>query len=82
MSVSCLARSLGPGWGRNAPMIRTLGRLVDFGMARIDGKAFAIRRSFPRLAASQIARLPDHLVELHAEHLAAGHHPGRAEASG
>ena len=79
--MSCLARSLGPGWGRNAPMIRTLGRLVDFGMARIDGKAFAIRRSFPPLAARQLGRLPDHLVELHAAHLAAGTHQSRPRAS-
>ena len=83
VSVSCFASSLGlgRGSGRNAPVNRTLGRLVDFGIARLDGLAFAVRRSFPPLAARQIARLPDHLVELHAEHLAAGHHPGRAEAS-
>ena len=45
-------------------MIRTLGRLLDFGIARLDGLAFAVRRSFPPLAARQIARLPDHLVGL------------------
>ena len=56
VSVSCLASSLGlgSGLGRNARVNRTPGRLVDFGIARIDGKAFAVRRSFPPLAARQI----------------------------
>ena len=39
VSVSCLASSLGlgSGVGRNAPVNRTPGRLLDFGIARIDG---------------------------------------------
>ena len=71
VSVSCLASSLGLGsaLGRNAPVNRTLGRLVEFGIARIDGKAFAVRRLFPPLAARQITRIPDHLAELHASQL-------------
>ena len=84
VSVSCLASSLGlgSGLGRNAPVNRTLGRLVDFGIARIDGKAFAVRRSFPPLAARQITRITDHLAELHASQLeAAGTHPSRARAN-
>ena len=58
---------LGGGTGRNAPMIRTLARLVVFQMAQIDESrdALAVLRLVPPLAQRHLRRLPDHLVERH-----------------
>jgi len=56
---------LGSGTGRNAPVMRTLGRLVDFHIATV-GDTYAIRRSLPLLSAPQVARLPEHLAVAHA----------------
>jgi hypothetical protein len=68
LAMSPFARSLGlgAGTGRHAPVQRTLGRLVDFGMAGVGGDCFALRRMFPPLAARQIERLPGHLAREHA----------------
>ena len=65
LELSALARVLGLGeaTGRHAPIKRTVARLVDFGMARIGGGVFAMRRRFPPLAARHIGRLPEHLAE-------------------
>ncbi len=65
------ARSLGLGEaaGRHAPVNRTLARLIDFGMASLGGGTFALRRSFPPLAARHLSRLPAHLVDDHAAHV-------------
>jgi len=63
---------LGAGTGRHAPINRTMARLVDYGMARVGGGTFAVRRTFPPLAARQLDRLPAQLVEQHAVHVAAG----------
>jgi hypothetical protein len=73
LAMGPFARSLGlgAGTGRHAPVQRTLGRLVDFGMARVGGGCFALRRSFPPLAARHIERLPGHLARAHAAVLAA-----------
>ncbi len=73
LALGPFARSLGLGdaTGRHAPVNRTLARLVDFGMARLGGSTFALRRMFPPLAARHIERLPQHLAEQHAAHLAA-----------
>ena len=64
------ALGLGEGHGRHAPINRTLGRLVGFGMAGCGGSTFAVRRRFPPLAARQIERLPEHLALQHAAELA------------
>lgn len=58
---------LGGGTGRNAPMVRTLARLVVFQMAQIDESrdAVAVLRRVPPLALRHLRRLPDHLVERH-----------------
>src|SRR4051794_37722249 len=64
------ALGLGEGHGRHAPIHRTLGRLVGFGMAGCGGSTFAVRRRFPPLAARQIERLPEHLAEQHAAEVA------------
>jgi hypothetical protein len=62
-----LSRSLGLGGGvaRNSPVVRTLTRLVDFGMAATGGGVYAIRRRFPPLTARQIKRLPAYLANSH-----------------
>ena len=56
---------LGHGPGRNTPVVRTLCRLVTFGLATIQGDALAVRRSVPPLTRRHLRRLPIHLVERH-----------------
>lgn len=53
--------------GRNCPMRRTLARLVDFRMAELDKDrdVLAVRTTIPPLTASQLARLPEHLIPHH-----------------
>jgi hypothetical protein len=65
--LSEFARSLGLGAGtaRHAPVVRTLARLVDFGIARVDS-SYAMRTAFPPLTVRQVARLPEHLAAAHA----------------
>jgi hypothetical protein len=48
-----LVRSLGLGGGtaQHAPIVRTLVRLVDFGLASIGGSTYGIRTTFPPLPA-------------------------------
>ena len=67
ISMAALATSLGlgSGVGRHAPIVRTLTRLVDFGLANISD-TYAVRMMFPPLSARQIVRLPDHLAAAHA----------------
>ena len=62
-----LAGELGLGGGtlRNAPLIRTLTRLVVFDMAAIRGDVLAVRRALPPLARRHLSRLPGHLAERH-----------------
>ena len=68
-----LGRSLGLGGGvaNHSPVVRTLARLVDFGMAATGGNVYAIRRRFPPLAARHVERLPHYLVECHQRDLEA-----------
>ena len=58
---------LGGGTGRNAPLVRTLARLVVFQLAAIDESrdAVAVLRLVPPLARRHLQRLPDHLAERH-----------------
>jgi hypothetical protein len=56
---------LGAGTALNSPVVRTLGRLVIFGMAAISGDAYAVRLAFPPLARRHLQRLPEHLAEAH-----------------
>jgi hypothetical protein len=60
-----LSLGLGHGTGRNAPVVRTLHRLVGFGVARIAWDAYAVRATIPPLSASQLRRLPRYLAERH-----------------
>jgi len=56
---------LGHGTARNAPIVRTLARLVEFSMAATGGDAYAIRPCFPPLGARLIERLPQSLAASH-----------------
>lgn len=62
-----LAASIGLGHttSRNSPVIRTLQRLVLFGVARIEWDAYALARVVPPLAPRQMYRLPPYLAERH-----------------
>ena len=67
ISVGDLAASLGLGHGsgRHAPIIRTLERLVLFGIARVQWDTYAVRRTIAPLAPRQQNRLPGHLAVRH-----------------
>lgn len=54
-----LAVSLGLGesLGRNAPISRTLGRMVAFGAARRSGETLAVRRALPDVPERMSGRL-------------------------
>jgi hypothetical protein len=67
LSLVALAESLGlgTGIGRHSPIVRTMARLADFGLASITD-TYGMRHRFPPLSARQIARLPDHLAAAHA----------------
>ena len=56
---------LGHGSGRNAPVVRTLDRLVMFGLAQIAWDAYAWRRTVLPLSPRLLRRLPSYLVERH-----------------
>jgi hypothetical protein len=59
---------LGDGVGRSSPVVRSLARLVTFGLAEIRGDQLMVRRIVPPLALRHVQRLPGHLA---AEHQAA-----------
>ena len=62
------ARRLGLGdkQGRHSPFIRALTRLVQFGLAQVQGEGvLAVRRKVPPLNRRQIARLPESLQHEH-----------------
>jgi hypothetical protein len=60
-----LSLGLGHGTGRNAPVVRTLDRLVGFGVARIAWEAYAVRTAIPALSQRQVRRLPRSLAARH-----------------
>ena len=74
---------LGGGIGKNAPVVRTLRRLVLFHLAlQLDGSTLAVRRRVPPLNLRQLQRLSPHLQRTHAHLTDASPRPGRqAEAS-
>jgi hypothetical protein len=67
LALAPLARELGlgQGTGRNSPVVRSLARLVCFGLAEVRGGQLMVRRRVPPLAHRHIRRLPAHLVERH-----------------
>ncbi len=65
------ALGLGAGTGRNAPMCRTLRRLVAFDLARFtDADTYAVRRRIPPVSSSQLRRLSPDLARIHSALLA------------
>ncbi len=68
-----LARSLGlgSGPGPNAPVGRTIARLVQFDLVHEADKSFAVRRRLPPINRRHVRRLPVHLQRAHEEWLAA-----------
>jgi hypothetical protein len=67
LPLAPLARELGlgDGTGRSSPVVRSLARLICFGLAEIRGGQLMVRRKVPPLAQRHIRRLPDHLAEQH-----------------
>lgn len=60
------ALGLGDGLGRNAPILRSVNRMIQFGMALGTGEGeLAVRRHLPPLARRHVERLPPHLQEDH-----------------
>ena len=62
------ARRLGLGdkTGRHGPFVRALTRLVQFGLAQVQGDdVLAVRRKVPPLNRRQVARLPESLQKEH-----------------
>lgn len=59
VDITDLALSLGlsPHLGRNAPITRTLGRMVMFGAAIRSGDTIAVRRALPDVPERMAARL-------------------------
>lgn len=56
---------LGAGVGRNSPVVRTLARLVSFGLAAPLGDALAVRRMLAPLTCRQVRSLPEPLAIQH-----------------
>jgi hypothetical protein len=60
------AIGLGQGTSRTSPLIRSLARMVAFGLARVDtGDRLAVRRRWPPLTAARASRLPEWLARDH-----------------
>ena len=73
------AIGLGQGTGRNAPLIRSLARMVAFGLARVDpGDRLSVRRKWPPLTAARARRLPGWLAAEHDAALRAAADAARA----
>jgi hypothetical protein len=68
LDLADMARSLGLGakGGRHSPFVRTLGRCVDFGLAKVDSSnSLAVRRRLPPLNRRQVLHLPESLQRSH-----------------
>lgn len=60
------ALGLGPRDGANTPLLRSLSRLVQFGLACDDGQGtVAVRRNLPPVHRRHVRRLPAAVQELH-----------------
>jgi hypothetical protein len=70
-----LARSFGlaDSLGSNAPLARSLRRMVQFGCAKKVGEeTFVVRRALPHLSRGHLARLPQVVREAHEYFLGVG----------
>jgi hypothetical protein len=60
------ALGLGDGGGRHSPFLRTVNRMIQFGMALGTGDGeLAVRRRLPPLARRNVERLPPGLQDAH-----------------
>lgn len=59
---------IGTGTGRHTQINRTLGRLVDFRLARISGEVLEVHTSFPPVPCGLRRRLPPELLDALTEH--------------
>jgi hypothetical protein len=64
-----LSLGLGTGTGRQSPVVRSLDRLVSFGVARwlADGR-YALRKALAPLPEYRLARLAPSVRRFHAQH--------------
>lgn len=66
LDVHEAAKRLGVGsTGRHSPFVRSIGRLIHFGMARIDGGVLYVRVQVPALEPRHVARLGTRLKAQH-----------------
>lgn len=73
MDLRELSRSFGLGesLGKNAPLARSLRRMVQFGCARKVGEeTYVVRRALPYLSRGHLARLPQSVRDAHEYFLA------------
>ncbi len=87
LAETAAALGLG-GHGRNSPLIRSVGRACQFGLARQTGPAqLEVRRRVPPASHGQLAKLPDSARRVHDawmqrdRDLAAGRHQARRLAA-
>ncbi len=64
-----MARALGLGdeTGPNSSLMRSLGRLLMFGLVRVEGRHLEVRAAIPPLPVKQCQRLPAHLQRAHTQ---------------
>jgi hypothetical protein len=74
-----VAMGLGQRTGRSSPLIRSLARMVAFGLAHVDSRdRFAVRRRWPPLTAARAHRLPGWLAQEHDAAISATRDAARA----
>jgi hypothetical protein len=59
------ALGLGSDTGSTSVLARSLGRLMMFGLGRVEGRHLEVRAIIPPLPLKQVARLPQHLQQAH-----------------
>lgn len=68
VSDTSAALGLGAREGNNSPLLRSIGRLVQFDLAHDDGRGHVrVRRVLPPVNRRHVRRLPAHLQAAHAE---------------
>src|SRR3954471_1983990 len=71
VAETAAALGLGTGESENAPLLRSMGRLVQFDLACRAGDTFAVRRNVPPVNRRHVRRLPVALQARHDEWVAA-----------
>ncbi len=59
LALTAGALGLASRGGRNSPFARALVRSTTFGLSRLDGERYEVRRRVPPLNLAQLARLPE-----------------------